>query len=139
MATKLPVKTGGTALGDKLWKIHQLNEYTHVDNYKEALCFLCFKRKAASATIMDMCKDCIEKRGSTEGLLALAGYKPYGLCYKCGKYKFDLHVLNIRSCQLCFTKIRKILKKYDRDSPIPLVLNLLLREPRFLLFSKFAF
>jgi len=35
-------------------------------------------------------------------------------------------------------KIKKILKKYDRDTPIPLVLNLLLREPRFLLFSKFA-
>jgi len=33
-------------------------------------------------------------------------------------------------------KIRKILKKYDRDTPIPLVANLLLREPRFLLFSK---
>ncbi len=36
-------------------------------------------------------------------------------------------------------KIKKILKKYDRDTPIPLVLSLLLKEPRFLLFSKFAF
>ena len=36
-------------------------------------------------------------------------------------------------------KVKRILKKYDRDTPIPLVLNLLLREPRFLLFSKFAF
>lgn len=36
-------------------------------------------------------------------------------------------------------KVKKILKKYDRDTPMPLVLNLLLREPRFLLFSKFAF
>ena len=36
-------------------------------------------------------------------------------------------------------KVKKILKKYDRDTPIPLVLNLLLKEPRFLLFSKFAF
>jgi|SRR3989338_5350451 len=35
-------------------------------------------------------------------------------------------------------KVKSILKKYDRDNPIPLVLNLLLREPRFLLFSKFA-
>tara|TARA_Y100000310_G_scaffold149558_1_gene148918 strand:- start:7734 stop:8822 length:1089 start_codon:yes stop_codon:yes gene_type:complete len=35
-------------------------------------------------------------------------------------------------------KVKKILKKYDRDTPIPLVLNLLLREPRFLRFSKFA-
>ena len=36
-------------------------------------------------------------------------------------------------------KIRKILKKYDRDTPIPLVFNLLLKEPRFLLFSKVIF
>ncbi|MBI1936043.1 NAD(P)/FAD-dependent oxidoreductase [Candidatus Woesearchaeota archaeon] len=36
-------------------------------------------------------------------------------------------------------KVRNILKKYDRDTPIPLVANLLLKEPRFLLFSKFAF
>jgi len=35
-------------------------------------------------------------------------------------------------------KIKKILKKYDRDTPIPLMFNLLLREPRFMLFSKFA-
>ena len=35
-------------------------------------------------------------------------------------------------------EVKKILEKYDRDTPIPLVLNLLLREPRFLLFSKFA-
>ena len=36
-------------------------------------------------------------------------------------------------------KIKKVLKKYDRDTPIPLVANLLLKEPRFLLFLKFAF
>ncbi|MBW2976414.1 NAD(P)/FAD-dependent oxidoreductase [Candidatus Woesearchaeota archaeon] len=35
-------------------------------------------------------------------------------------------------------KVKKILKKYDRDTAIPLVLNLLLKEPRFLLFSKFV-
>ena len=36
-------------------------------------------------------------------------------------------------------KVRKILKKYDRDTPIPLVANLFLKEPRFLLFSKMLF
>ncbi|MBI3034862.1 NAD(P)/FAD-dependent oxidoreductase [Candidatus Woesearchaeota archaeon] len=30
-------------------------------------------------------------------------------------------------------KVKKILKKYDRDTPIPLLANLLLKEPRFLL------
>jgi len=113
LKTKLPVQTGGLPIGDKLWKIHQQNEYTYVDNYKEALCFMCFKRKAVSATIVDMCADCVRKRGGLEGLLAVAGFKPYGLCYKCGKYKFEIHVLNHRICQLCFSRIRKILKAYN--------------------------
>ncbi len=36
-------------------------------------------------------------------------------------------------------KVKKILKKYDRDTPIPLVTNLLLKEPRFLYFTKMLF
>ena len=36
-------------------------------------------------------------------------------------------------------KVKKTLKKYDRDTPVPLVFNLLLREPRFLSFLKYAF
>ena len=36
-------------------------------------------------------------------------------------------------------KVRKILKKYDRDTPIPLVTNLLLKEPKFLYFAKKLF
>ena len=36
-------------------------------------------------------------------------------------------------------KVRKILKKYDRDTPIPLVANLLMKEPRFLLFARTLF
>jgi len=36
-------------------------------------------------------------------------------------------------------KVKRILKKYDRDTPIPLIANLLLREPRFLRFSKMLF
>ena len=36
-------------------------------------------------------------------------------------------------------KVRKILKKYDRDTPIPLVTSLLFKEPRFLYFSKILF
>ena len=36
-------------------------------------------------------------------------------------------------------KVKKILKKYDRDTPIPLVTNLLLKEPRFLLYARKIF
>ena len=44
------------------------------------------------------------------------------------------HLLKLMSQE----KVKNILKKYDRDTPIPLVLNLLLKEPRFLLFSRFV-
>ena len=37
MATKLNVDTGGLDIGKKLWERHQKDEYTHVDNYKEAI------------------------------------------------------------------------------------------------------
>ncbi len=40
---------------------------------------------------------------------------------------------------MCQEKVRRILKRYDRDTPIPLVANLLLKEPRFLYFSKAFF
>ncbi|MDP7263827.1 MAG: NAD(P)/FAD-dependent oxidoreductase [Candidatus Woesearchaeota archaeon] len=33
-------------------------------------------------------------------------------------------------------KVKKTLEKYDRDTPIQLILNLLMKEPRFLLFAK---
>ncbi|MBI2541644.1 NAD(P)/FAD-dependent oxidoreductase [Candidatus Woesearchaeota archaeon] len=36
-------------------------------------------------------------------------------------------------------KVRRTLKKYDRDTPIPLMASLLIKEPRFLLFSKIIF
>lgn len=36
-------------------------------------------------------------------------------------------------------RIKKTLKKYDRDTPIQLVISLLLKEPRFLKYVKFAF
>ena len=33
MATKLNVDKGGQDIGKKLWKKHQDDEYTHVNNY----------------------------------------------------------------------------------------------------------
>ena len=58
MATKLPVDTGGTYVGKKLWEKHQKDEYTRVSNYKEAVCLNCLKVDATSATIADICGDC---------------------------------------------------------------------------------
>ena len=62
MATKLNVNAGSD-IGKKLWRKHQDNEYTHVDNYKEAICLNCFSKDAAAATIADICGECAGKRG----------------------------------------------------------------------------
>ena len=49
MGTKLNVDTGGLYVGKKLWEKHQANEYTHVDNYKEAICINCFSKDALTS------------------------------------------------------------------------------------------
>jgi len=36
-------------------------------------------------------------------------------------------------------KVKRVLKKYDRDTPIPLLLNLMVKEPRFFSFVKVLF
>ncbi|MBT3298040.1 NAD(P)/FAD-dependent oxidoreductase [archaeon] len=36
-------------------------------------------------------------------------------------------------------KVQKVLKKYSRDNPVPLFVNLILKEPRFVLFAKYLF
>ena len=109
MATKLNVDTGGLDIGKKLWERHQKDEYTHVDNYKEAICINCFKKDATSATIVDICGDCGGKRGR-EALLATVAQKMYGLCFFCGKHKFNIEQINARFCRRCHRKIADVTK-----------------------------
>ena len=113
MATKLNVDTGGQDIGKKLWKKHQENEYTRVDNYKEAICINCFKKDAVAATIMDICGECAGKRGR-EPLLATITQKMYGLCFFCGKYQFNIEQINARFCRGCHRKIANVTKEYNK-------------------------
>ena len=113
MATKLNVDTGGQDIGKKLWEIHQANEYTHVNEYKEAICINCFKKDASSATLVDICGDCAGKRGR-EPLLAKVVDKIYGLCFFCGKYKFHLEQINARFCRTCHRRIADVTKEYNK-------------------------
>ena len=114
MATKLNVDTGGLDIGKKLWERHQKDEYTHVDNYKEAICINCFKKDATSATIADICGECAGKRGR-EPLLATMSQKMYGFCYFCGKHKFNIEQINARFCRKCHSKIEANTKKYNKQ------------------------
>ena len=112
MATKLNVDPGSD-IGKKLWDRHQANEYTHVNNYKEAICINCFTKDATSATIADICGECAGKRGR-EPLLATITQKMYGLCFFCGKYQFNIEQINARFCRGCHRKIANVTKEYNK-------------------------
>ena len=113
MGTKLNVDTGGLDIGKKLWDKHQADEYTHVDNYKEAICINCFSKDATAATIVDICGECAGKRGR-EPLLATVTQKMYGLCFFCGKHRFNIEQINARFCRKCHRKIANVTKEYNK-------------------------
>jgi len=121
MPTKLPVYGENNTATKKLWEVHQKNEYTRVNNYKEGLCYDCFSNRAVGATIVDVCTKCMEKRG-TETILAVVKMNHYGLCLFCDSYQFSVFQINVRICQKCFYRIRNIihnLKKIGTDKKDP--------------------
>ena len=113
MPTKLNVNTGGTDLGNKIWDIHQSNEYTKVDNYKEGMCYNCFGNNAVAALVLDICGDCAGKRGR-ETILVPIKQVYYGLCFFCGKHKFNLEQINGRLCNKCHRKCANHIKEYNK-------------------------
>jgi hypothetical protein len=113
MPTELDTNKDANDLTKKLWEKHQADEYTRVDNYKEAICINCFKRDATSATIADICGDCASKRGR-EPLLATITHKMYGLCFFCGKHKFKVEQINARFCRSCHRRIANVTKEYNK-------------------------
>jgi len=113
MPTKLNVDKGGLDIGNKLWAKHQKNEYTRVNNYKEAICLNCLKKDVAGATVAMICGDCAGVRGR-ETLLAVISTKFYGMCLFCGKYKFHLEEINARFCMPCHRKIADVCKDYNK-------------------------
>ena len=85
MATKLNVDKGGQDIGKKLWKKHQDDEYTHVNNYKEAICLNCFTKDAAAATIAMICGECAGKRGRDSMLLRAGKRAGSSMLLRAGK------------------------------------------------------
>jgi len=113
MPTKLPVDAR-TDVAKKLWRVHQENEYKRVNEYKEGLCFNCFKYKAVGATIVDMCQKCFYKRGS-EAILTQITKEPimHSLCFFCGKYQDYVIQYNVRLCERCGKVVAKILRRWN--------------------------
>ena len=38
----------------------------------------------------------------------------YGLCFFCGKYKFEIEQINARFCRTCHGRIAKVTKEYNK-------------------------
>jgi len=105
MADELCVNTGGTAIGDALWKMHQKDEWKHVNKHKEGFCWKCEKKDAVGATLVNVCKHCGRNRGKEACLVTLAN-KGWDICYFCGKYDWNVHHLNVRLCHKCHLDVR---------------------------------
>jgi len=113
MATKLNINDGGTHIGKKIWQIHQRNEYTKVNNYKEGMCFNCFSTNAVAAVVSDVCGECAGKRGR-ETILVPIKQVPYGMCHFCGLYKFNMEQINCRLCHRCHRRVADHMKAYNK-------------------------
>lgn len=98
----------------RLWKKHQSNEYLHVNDSNEAVCFGCFTKTACNATLVDICGDCAGKKGR-EALLAVVAPKYYGLCYFCNDYRFNMEQINARLCMKCHRRVADITKQYNKN------------------------
>jgi hypothetical protein len=113
LADELCVNTGGTAIGDKLWKMHQEDEQKHVNKHKEGFCWKCEKKKAVSATLFNVCEHCRRNRGN-EFLLVAVADKGWDMCMFCGRYTWDIKQMNARLCYSCHYKIRETLREFRR-------------------------
>jgi len=111
---KLDVDAGSTFIGKKIVELHDKNEYTRIDKWKEGLCWSCFSRKPVGATLVDCCQKCYDRKGQ-EAILVTAGMKPYGMCYLDGEYTGPIYQVNARFCMTCAKRYRARLTKYNLD------------------------
>jgi len=98
----------------RLWKLHQSNEYTRINRYKEGLCFACFSKDTAFAMVVDCCNDCKLKYG-VEAQLAHVLYKFYAYCYFCKLYKINVSNINIRLCHKCYVRVAKGITQWRKE------------------------
>jgi hypothetical protein len=99
----------------KLRERVQADEQTKINNYSEGFCYGCSKIDKVLSTLVYVCGECMEKRG-TEGIMAIIIKKHgYELCDIHGKWEFDdVWQLNISFCDSCMKRMFKIHKAYKQ-------------------------
>lgn len=93
----------------------QEDEQTKINNYSEGYCYGCSKVDKILSTLIYMCGECMEKRG-TEGLMCLITKKTsWELCDIHAGWEFnDIWQINASFCDTCMRRIRLVHKEYRK-------------------------
>lgn len=91
----------------------QDDEHTRINNYSEGYCYGCSKTDKVISTLIYMCGEDMEKRG-TEGLMCLVTKKTsYELCDICATWQQnDVWQINCSMCDRCMKRLNKVHKAY---------------------------
>jgi len=91
----------------------QEDEHTRINNYSEGYCYGCSKVDKVISTLIYMCGECMEKRG-TEGLMCLLTKKHnYELCDIHAGWEFDdVWQINCSMCDSCMRRLHKVHNAY---------------------------
>jgi hypothetical protein len=100
----------------KLRKAVQGDEQTAINRYSEGFCYGCAKKDKIISTLVYVCMECMEKRGS-EGLMCIVIKKHnWELCDICGTWQFDdVYQVNLNFCDSCMTRLNRIHKAYKKS------------------------
>ena len=93
----------------------QEDEHTKINNYSEGYCYGCSKVDKVISTLIYMCGECMEKRG-TEGLMCLLTKKHnYELCdIHAGWELDDVWQINCSLCDACMARLTKVHNAYRK-------------------------
>ena len=99
----------------KIRKAVQADEQTRINNYSEGFCYGCSKTDKVLSTLIYMCGDCMDKRG-TEGLMCLVTKKTsYELCdIHAGWVLNDSWQINCSLCDSCMRRLKLVHKEYRK-------------------------
>ena len=99
----------------KIREAVQSDEQTKINHYSEGYCYGCSKTDKVISTLIYMCGDCMDRRG-TEGLMALVTKKTsYELCdIHAGWVLNDSWQINCSLCDSCMRRLKLVHKEYRK-------------------------
>ena len=99
----------------KIREAVQSDEQTRINMYSEGFCYGCSKTDKVISTLIYMCGDCMDRRG-TEGLMCLVIKKTsYELCDIHADWVLnDAWQINCSLCDSCMRRLKLVHKEYRK-------------------------